>query len=122
MQLHAQASQQTESTADPKEVFATTQKMSRHFGNKSSSQVVEKGTKRQRDYYDINFGTDMPKQIVSSDAHFRQARQNLLTLTRQDEDGYVHCMYTYVSNFAHGEILAYREREVLLLEPSQMSI
>ena len=110
LQLHAQASQQTESTADPKQVFAATQKMSRHFGNKSSSQVVEKGTKRQRDYYDINFGTDMPKQIVSSDAHFRQARQNLLTLTRQDEDGYVHCMYTYVSNFAHGEILAYRDR------------
>ena len=28
-------------------------------------------------------------KIVSSDAHFRQARQNLLTLTRQDEDAYV---------------------------------
>ena len=30
LQLHAQASQQTEGTADPKQVFATTQKMSRH--------------------------------------------------------------------------------------------
>jgi hypothetical protein len=110
LQLHAQAAQQEENNASAKTVLEKTKKFCRQWGKRCSGQVAEKGTKRQRAYYDLTFGTDMPKQIVSSDAYFRQARQNLLTLTRQDQDGYVHCMFTYVSNFAHGEILAYRQR------------
>jgi hypothetical protein len=74
LQLHAQAAQQEENNASAKTVLEKTKKFCRQWGKRCSGQVAEKGTKRQRPYYDLTFGTDMPKQIVSSDAYFRQAR------------------------------------------------
>ena len=68
--------------------------------------MAEKGTKRQRAYYAHNYGTEVSRNIVGSNAYFRSNRQNLLTIIRPENQGTPHGMVTYVCNHQAAEILA----------------
>ena len=75
-------------------------------GKPISKEVAEKGTKRQRAYYAHNFGTEVARTVVGSDAYFKTNRQNLLTLIRPENQGPPNGMVTYVCNHQAAEILA----------------
>ena len=105
-----QAEQSVVSNAAAERTLQSSKKICRQFGQRFSSAVAVQGTKRQRAYYDLNFGTEVPKQIVNTDACYKQARLNLLTITRPDDESPLNCMFTYVPNYAHAEILAHRQR------------
>ena len=75
-------------------------------GKPISKEVAEKGTKRQRAYYAHNFGTEVARTVVGSDAYFKTNRQNLLTLIRPENQGPPNGMVTYVCNHQTPEILA----------------
>ena len=95
-----------EDKAKAKEELNRTQRFSRVHGKPISKEVAEKGTKRQRAYYAHNFGTEVARTIVGSDAYFKTNRQNLLTLIRPENQGPPNGMATYVCNHQTAEILA----------------
>ena len=92
---------------EAEEPLKTTKRFSRELGQWISKEVSEKGTKRQRAYYAHNFGTEVSRNIVGSDAYFRSQRQNLLTMIQPENQGPPNGMITYVCNHQAAEILAF---------------
>ena len=63
MQLHAQAMQQNTTNSSALKVFAETKTHSGQFAKRCSSQVAEKGAKRQRACYDMTLALTCPSRL-----------------------------------------------------------
>ena len=67
-------------------------------GQKPNPQVATKGTKRQRQYYEHEFGSEVRPSLIDSTKYYHSAKQDFVTMCRKEYMGPPNGMLTYVGN------------------------
>jgi hypothetical protein len=78
--------------------LADTEPYLRRLGKRPAPAVSQQGTKRQRMYYQHEFGANLSRQQVDSKAYYRAAKQDFMTMIRCENMGPPNGMLTFVGN------------------------